>query len=220
MAKPLIGSRFSLRTMLLVIALLAFIFGAVIGYRRATMAQLRWIEPESAQAQSFVPLAVIERTDHQEYQFTYYAKHRSIQKLLSSLQGVSFIVHEEMVTVTAPDRALAEASLKSLQDADVLPKGAVVIRGRVRDRKGRAVGEAQVDVMGWFVFINCFKTRPDGTFTMALTDENATVPMQGGYYIVVRDPEETADNRLRWNTTYFTLDADEPERVAEIAIPK
>ena len=128
-------------------------------------------------------------------------------------------IDREAITIAASKKAVAEQVLEAMRESDQRPAGAFVIRGRVRDNYGRPLANAQVDLMGRFVFINCFQTRDDGTFTMALTDTNGSVPEGSLYYLRVRAATERKGHHVRWNSRYFSLKRSQPEMVVEIAVP-
>ena len=67
---------------------------------------------------------------------------------------------------------------------------------------------------------NCFRTRDDGTFTLALSDRDRSVPVGAGLYFRIRPANETADNPVRWHSTYFWLDPNNPEMLLDIRIPE
>ena len=102
---------------------------------------------------------------------------------------------------------------------DTLPNGAFTIRGKLHDANGKSVPGASIDIMGAFQFINCFRTRDDGTFTLALSDREPSVPVGAGYYFRIRSANDTADNPIRWNSAYFSLDPSSPEMLVDIQIP-
>ena len=212
--------RFSLRALFGFVTLVAVLLAAFYSYRRVTMAQIRWIPADSEQAASIFPVAEVAVNDQGEYEFSYYTKRQPIQAMLRPLTKVSYRVDREAVRVAAQDEALANERLDGLRDADALPAGAFVIRGRVVDRQGEPLARATVDLMGSYVFINHFQTRDDGTFTMPLYNRSSKAPAGWGYYLRVRAKEETAENLVRWHTARFSLDSAEPELVAEIMVPR
>lgn len=110
--------------------------------------------------------------------------------------------------------------LERIQESDTLPSGAFVIRGKMRDANGKPVPGATIDILGAYQFINCFRTRDDGTFTLALSDRDRSVPIGAGLYFRVRSATETADKLIRWNSTYFFLEPNNPEMLVDIQIPK
>ncbi len=75
-------------------------------------------------------------------------------------------------------------------------------------------------LLGAFQFINCFRTRDDGTFTLALTVRDPAVPVGAGLYFCIRSTDETADHPIRWLSPYFSLESSNPEMLVDIQIPK
>ncbi len=124
------------------------------------------------------------------------------------------------VTLITDEKSAAEEILQIFRDADVLMPGQMTIRGRIVDRKGRPLAGAIVDLMGPFVFINHFRTRSDGTFTLTLEDSGQAPPPGSGYFLRIRAAEETAERHVRWNTPKFALDPANPERVALVTVPR
>lgn len=208
--------RLSLRGLLLLIFVIAAIMAGVLSYRRASMARVNWLDPESAKAKQMFPTAEVVENAEGAYEFEYYARNRNVQRLLPQVSNGGYTVGEECVRINVRrDEAAANDVLQSIRKADKRPNGAFVIRGRIRDSDGVPLANAQIDLMGKFVFINCFKTREDGTFTMALSDENPAVPAGNMYYFRVR----TRNEKSRWNSDYFSLSRDKPEMVVDIAVP-
>ena len=110
--------------------------------------------------------------------------------------------------------------LQLLLKTDALPGGAFVIRGKLHDANGKPIPGATIDILGAFQFINCFRTRDDATFTLALSDRDPSVPVGAGLYFRIRSANETADNPIRWHSPYFWLDPNSPEMLLDIRIPK
>lgn len=214
--------RFSLRGLLLAIAVVAILLSGVLGYRRASMAQIKWLDPSSKAAKAMFPSPAIREREDGACEFHYYAKNRNIQKLLPEVSSGGYSVGEEEITIFTRHegrKSEAKKQLEAIRAADVLPQGSFVIRGLVRDSGGDPVPRAQIDILGKFVFINCWRTREDGTFTMALTDENAGVRDGGGYYFRIRHLAETKENLIRWHSRYFKLHPQNPEMVVDIVLP-
>jgi hypothetical protein len=212
----------SLRGLFGIVTAIAAMLAVFYGYRRAVMAQVQWVPPDSKHAESLFPRETVTQNAQGEYEFTYYAKRRWVQALLLRLNHVDYAVDRETVRVTAESQTVANEQLQRLRDADILPAGTFVIRGRVTDKKGKPLGGATVDLMGGrYVFINYFHTRDDGTFTMLLGDGSSKAPAGRGYYLRIRAREENADRRLlRWETGYFSLDPANPELLAKILVPR
>ena len=212
--------RVSLRSLLALVALVAVVLASTIGYRRASMARFRWIGAGTTEAEQLFPIATARKNAEGNFEFVYYARNRTVQRLLTKLENVGYHVEEEAVTITARNLATAQEQLKGIRDSDKLAEGAFAIRGRVRNERGEPLAGAHVDMLGRFVFINCCKTRDDGTFTLPLTDKNSKVPAGGGYYFRIRHPTETVPNPIRWHSRYFSLDPSNPELVADIQVPE
>ena len=211
--------RISLRGMLAFIAVVAILLAATLGYRRASMASINWLNTNSNAAKQMFPLASPVENENGNFEFVYYARNRSVQRLLPQINGTGYSVDRETVTAAGDDVETAKTLIQSLRQADKLGAGAFVIRGRVTDSAGKPLDGAHVDILGQFLFINCWKTRVDGTFTAALTDKDAGVPSGAGFYFRIRHPAETKDNPIRWHSPFFSLDPSRPEMVAEIRLP-
>jgi hypothetical protein len=213
--------QFSLRGFLVLVALIAFVLAAVIGYRRQTMARVEWIDIASPQADKLFPVESISLNPEGKYEFTYFAKRCSIQKMLGPIihvGNINFRIDRESIDVQVEDEAIATSQLAALRKLDVVPLGTFVIRGKIVDRSGNPLAGAIIDLMGAYVFINHFQTRDDGTFTMSLTD-GGSAPAGSGYYLRVRAKEETSANQIRWNTANFSLVPNIPEMVVLITVP-
>lgn len=215
--------QFSLRSLLIATFLLAVLLAGWFGYRRATLAQLTWLPLGSPEAEALFPVETVQATTEGQFRFTYHSRHRRLgnHPVPTGFSGrLSFRDNGQTLSAETDSEAAAHNLLQSVRDADVLPTGRQVIRGRVVDRKGRPLARASVDLMGPFVFINHLRTRDDGTFTLALEDGGLTPPRGSGYYLRIRAAEETAERHVRWNTPRFALDPAEPERVALITVPR
>lgn len=211
----------SLRGFLVFVALIAIVLAAVIGFRRETMASVEWIDAASPLANQLFPAESISPNPEGKYEFTYFAKCRSIQKLIGPIQqlgNMSFRIDRESIRIQVEDEATATSQLAAIRKLDVVPPGTFVIRGKVVDRKGKPLAGATVDLMGPYVFINHFQTRDDGTITMPLMD-GGSAPAGSGYYLRVRAKEETSENHVRWNTASFSLSSNSPEMVILVTVP-
>jgi hypothetical protein len=212
--------RFSLRGVLGLVAIVAIFLACTIGYRRNFMAQLTWIPVEKEDTvKLFPPAEKVQKSDDGRFEFVYYARNRSIQHLIAKSKVRNYVVTEEAVRVTTEDESEAEDLLQLIQKTDTLPAGALTIRGKLRDSNGNPVSGSTIDILGGFQFINCFRTRDDGTFTMALSDRDPKVPVGTALYFRVRSPMDSADNPRRWNSGYFFLDSSNPVSLLDIQIP-
>jgi hypothetical protein len=212
--------QFSLRSFLGLLSIVAILFACTIGYRRNTMAQLTWIPVAKEDTAKLFPAATVQKSADGRFEFVYYARNRSIQHLIAKNKLSNYSLTEEAVRVTSTDESESQELLQLLQKTDTLPSGAFVIRGKLRDANGKPIPGATIDVLGAFQFINCFRTRDDGTFTLALSDRDPSVPVGAGLYFRIRSANETADKLIRWHSTYFSLDPNHPEMVVDIQIPK
>jgi hypothetical protein len=210
--------QFSLRTLLLVVALVAVLLSVANSRRYLQTATTAWLAPSAPEAERLWAKPAIRETDD-GYEVTYRPKRRSVDELnrLASEKRALFpqssygsYTHGPLqeIRLQSSDRAALAAWLSAYQEADVLPAGQFVIRGRVEDRQGRPVGGAIVDLRGPNVRINDAQTRSDGTFTLPLK-----VPPGDEYSLEIR----CGDGKVRW-TPRFSLAPDEPERVARIRL--
>lgn len=215
--------QFSLRSLLVATFLLAVVLAGWFGYRRATLAQLSWLPLDSPQAEALFPAESVQATPDGRYGFTYHSRRCQLNRptIPDSFSGsLSYRDNGQTLVAATKNEAAAHELLQSVRDADLLPPGRQVIRGRVVDRKGRPIAGAIVDLMGPFVFINRFVTRGDDTFTLVLEDGGLTPPLDSGYFLRIRAAEETAERHVRWNTPTFELNATQPEQVALIVVPR
>ena len=216
--------RFTVRTLFIGITLFAVALMCWLGYRRATLCRLQWLPPGSIAAKALFPAATIHKLDDGSHTLTYYARSRDIQSLYSELLPAGnskLLINRQSIVCESPDQASAQECLQALQTADKAKPGSFVIRGKLVDRSGKPVARATIDLMGSFVFINYFQTRDDGTFTMPLTDPAGLAPPAGsGYYLRVRDKNETASHPIRWNTPGFSLVPTTPESDVLIVLPE
>jgi hypothetical protein len=183
------------------------------------MAQVTWIPLAKENTANFFPAAKVQKTDDGRFEFVYYARNRSIQRLMAKTKLRNYSVTEEAVRVTCGDESEAHDQLQRIQESDTIPSGAFTVRGRLRDASGKPVPGATIDVLGAFQFINCFRTRDDGTFTSALSDRDPSVPVGTGYYFRIRSANETAENPIRWHSPYFSLNPSNPEMLVDIRLP-
>jgi hypothetical protein len=212
--------QFSLRSFLVLVATVAIILACTIGYRQSYMAQVTWIPLAKENTANVFPAAKVQKTDDGRFEFVYYARNRSIQRLIANNNIGNLVVTEEAVRVISRDESEAHDQLQRIQKSDTLPKGAFTIRGKLHDTNGKPVPGALIDILGSFQFVNCFRTRDDGTFTLALSDRDASVPVGVGYYFRIRSANETADNPIRWHSAYFSLDSNNPQMLVDIQLPK
>lgn len=211
--------QFSLRGFLVLIAIVAMILACTIGYRQNSMAQVTWIPLAEENAVNLFPAAKVQKTDDGRFAFVYYARNRSIQRLIAKSNLRNYSVTEEAVRVTCGDESDAHDQIQRIQESDTIPNGAFTVRGMLRDASGKPVRGATIDILGAFQFINCFRTRDDGSFTLALSDRDPSVPVGVGFYFRIRSANETADNPIRWHSPYFSLDPNSPEMLVDIQIP-
>ena len=216
--------RFTLRTLVIGITLLAVALTCWLGYRQATLCRLQWLPPGSSAAKSLFPATTIDRLDDGSYTFTYYARSRDIQSLYSALptEGSHTLqIERQSIVIKSRDLAALQACLGALGTADKPQPGSFVIRGTVVDRSGKPVARATVDLLGAYVFINYFDTRDDGTFTMPLSDSGTGSPSAGsGYYLQVRTKKDSTNAPVRWNTPGFSLSPTTPESDVLIVLPE
>ena len=211
--------QFSLRTLFITLTLAALLLGGIGWWRTANLAQLRWLDPTSPEANELSPNSTISQNEDGEWATSYCARCRSIHDLTKKLEADGVTLGGDHTTLwdsqrgkidmSAEDRALLAAYLVALDAADKLGPREMVIRGRVEDSEGNPVTGAIVDVMGPYVYINHFRTRKDGTFVMPMTPEEGW-----GYYLRIRpeggEPETTGR---------FSLSYDEPEQVVVVRLP-
>jgi hypothetical protein len=216
--------RYTLRTLFIGITLVAVALTCWLVYRQATLCRLHWLPPGSPAAKALFPTPTIQKLDDGSHTFTYYARSRDIQTLLTALPNTGdrhMQIDRQSMVIKSPDLPTAQACLGALQTADKPKPGSFVIRGKLVDRSGKPVARATIDLMGSFVFINYFATRDDGTFTMPLTDPAGSAPPAGsGYYLRVRDDKDSAKHPFRWNTPSFSLDPTTPESDVLIVLPE
>jgi hypothetical protein len=203
---------FSLRTLLVATAVIALGLGGFLAWRSAGMAKITWLDPASAEAQQLSPASVVE-TVGDRFRLIYRTRNRHLTPLTSQIKWpasytASFAGNQEFVKIESDDCQALDAALVAMQQADVLPPGKFAIRGVVIDAEGKPAAGATVDLLGNYAYINHFRTRDDGTFTMPLD-----APAGSGYWLRIR----VKDGPTR-ETRRFSLVADEPERVVRIEV--
>jgi hypothetical protein len=213
--------QFSLRTLLVVVTIVALVLGGIGWWRRANFAQVRWLDPSSPEAVAMFVASEIVPHDN-GWSTAYEARCRTIQALTNILENDGATLggshstrwdsDASRVELVAEDREALAEYLAALQRADKLGPGEMVIRGRVEDSDGTPVAGAIVDLMGPYVYINHFRTREDGTFVMPMTP--MTPNETWGYYLRIRPRDGE-----RRNTGRFSLSFDEPERVVIVRMP-
>lgn len=211
--------QFSLRGFLGLVSIVAILFACTIGYRRNTMAQLTWIPVANESAAMFYPTSTVQKSADDRFEFVYYARNRSIQHLIAKNKLHNYSVTEEAVRVTSSEESEAQELLQRIQKTDTLPRGAFIIRGRLRDVNGKPVPDAWIDIRGGFQFINCFRARDDGTFTLALSDRDPAAPAGTGLYFRIRSAMDSSDHPRIWDSPYFSLDSSNPVTLVDIQIP-
>ncbi len=210
--------QFSLRTLMIGVTLVAIGLSAVMSWRYLNTAKIKWLDPSSTAARQLWSEPVVTQQGD-EFTASYRSKFRDEGELYAAEltgrmapRGGSFGLQtnqsRQLITLESSDRAHLEDALAALAKADVPKKGWFAIRGVVEDRAGLPVGDAMVDLMGSSVYINHFKTREDGTFTMPIQS-----PPGRGYYFRVR---YDADRRM--NTARFMLSDDKRELVVRIRV--
>lgn len=199
--------QFSLRTLMIACTLVAVAFSAWYSWQWWRLARLTWIDPASPEARGLLAEPSIVEKDG-KFRASFRPRHRSVGSVRKAAGPVSLEGGGSMNThwrtygeidLESGGRACLERYLAALQKADVPQPGVRMIQGRVEDSSGEPVGGAAVDLLGPYVYINQFQTRPDGTFTMPLD-----APPQSGYRLRIRYAGDTK----RMETPSFTLSDD------------
>src|SRR4051812_4435340 len=110
--------RFTLRTLFIGITLVAVALMCWLGYRQATLCRLQRLSPASPAAKALFPTPVIRKLDGGSYTFTYYARSRDIQSLLSVLPpsgSRELVINRQSIVCESPDQATVQACLWALQ---------------------------------------------------------------------------------------------------------
>lgn len=208
--------QFSLRTLLIAVTLLALFLGGIGWWRSVNLAQLRWLDPASPEAEELSPPAIVSRNEHGEWTTVYCARCRTTNDLTRQLKAIGVMLRsvgwewESLdIALSSKEREPLDTCLTALRTADKLGPGEMVVRGRVIDAEGSPVRGARIDLMGPWVCINRFRTREDGTFTMPITPDEGW-----GYYLRIRP-----QGREPETTGRFSLSYDEPERVVIVRLP-
>lgn len=206
--------RFSLRWLMMVVAMIAVVLGAVSWWQTAGRAGLRRVDLASPEAAAMRPDAVIveregdttgdsDDSGRREFVARFVPRYRNINQLASLPEvdearaeardetsgsfGVTYFSNMQQVDFEASSRAELEAVLETIRAADVLrpEHDESVIFGIVVDAEGEPVAGATVNLEGPFVYINHFRTRDDGTFLMPIQ-----APAGRGYYLSIRVGKE------------------------------
>jgi len=209
--------QYSLRTLMIGCTLVAVVLSAVQSWRQWTTAHTVWLAPSSPEARRF--LAVPEIVEQGEgFTAAFRPNFRDLGDLVNILEKAAiptgrmnsrFDHQSQQMRFETAERKALEDRLALLKSNDVLQPGWFVIRGRVEDSSGDPVGGAVVDLMGSYVYINCFQTRPDGTFLMPIQ-----APAGNGYYLRIR----YHDDKQRISTPSFSLDPANTEKVVQIQV--
>jgi hypothetical protein len=215
--------QFSLRTLTIACTVVAVAFSAWYSWQWWSLARLTWIDPASPEARGLlVEPSIVEKDG--KFQASFRPRHRGAPGLLdlawAKVVGANThpianslttrTLHQaHEITMESDGRVYLEALLTALQKADVPQPGVRVIHGRVADSAGEPVGGATVDLLGPYVYINHFQTRPDGTFTMPLE-----APPQSGYWLRIRYAGDTK----RMETPSFLLSDDPAVRMVLIRV--
>ena len=204
--------QFSLRTLMIGVTMVAVGLSSVSTWHYLSLARIEWLAPASVAARQLVTKPVVIELDD-GFSATYASKFLPVDELLkmateAQRSGRTTLHHRHTITVQSSDKSHLEEMLAALAKADAPKKGWFAIRGVVEDREGRPVADAMVDLMGSYVYINHFQTRPDGTFTMPIQ-----APPGRGYYFRVR----YGGNR-RMKTDRFALTDGNRELVARIRV--
>ena len=210
--------QYSLRTLMIGCTLVAVVLSAVQSWRYWTTAHTVWLDSSSPEARRF--LAVTEIVERGEgFTATFRPNFRNLGDLVNIVEKAAipsgsgmnsrFDHQSQQMRFETAERKPLEDRLALLTASDVLQPGWFVIRGRVEDSSGDPVGGAIVDLMGGYVYINHFQTRPDGAFLMPIQ-----APAGNGYYLRIRYQDDTR----RMNTQSFSLDPANPEKVVRIQV--
>ena len=210
--------QFSLRTLFIVIALVAILLSVATSWRYLHTAKTEWLALASPAVQQLWAEPVVIETD-EGYVGTYRSKRRHVDELNRLSREIRLLFPKsshslqtnrqvQEIRLRSNDRTALEAWLSAYEEADVLLAGQFVIRGLVEDRQGRPVKDAYVNLSGPYVFINYTRTRSDGTFTMPLK-----APPGGAYWLKIRENYGKVNQ-----TPKFSLASDEPERIVRIRL--
>jgi len=209
--------QFSLRTLMIGVTVVAIVLSSISTWRYLSLARIEWLAPSSAAARQLWAEPVVAKRG-EDFTAVFTPKFRDVCDLYAieverepGWQG-SFgrqVDHpRQTIWLESSHQSRLEETLAALAEADLPKKGWFTIRGTVEDREGRPVADALVDLMGSHVYVNHFRTRADGTFTMPIQ-----APPGRGYYFRVR---YGGDKRM--NTARFALTDDNRELVARIRV--
>ena len=211
--------QFSLRTLMIGVAVVAVALSSVSTWRYLSMAQIEWLAPSSTAARQLITKPVVIRQDD-GFWATYTSKFRPVDELLEAAieeqrsgratrSGLTTHHHLHTIIVKSSEKAHVEQTLSAFEKIDVLAPGWFVIRGVVEDRRGRPVGNARIYILVPSpVNANDAFTRRDGTFTLPLQARPGR-----GYFIRV-----TYGKNGPMDTARFTLTDDNRELVAKIRV--
>src|SRR5215212_8785695 len=112
--------RFNLRTLFIGITLVAVALMCWLGYRQATLCRLHWLSPGSPAANALFPIPTIQKLDDGSYTFTYDARSRNIQSLLTAMLNTCdhLQMDRQSMVIRSPDQGTAQVCLGALQTAD------------------------------------------------------------------------------------------------------
>ena len=199
------------------VTVVAIVLSSISTWRYLSLARIEWLAPSSAAARQLWTEPVVAKRGV-DFTAVFTPKFRDVSDLYAievqtkpAWQG-SFgrqVDHpRQTIRLESSHQPRLEETLSAMAKSDLPKKGWFAIRGMVEDREGRPVADAMVDLMGSYVYVNHFQTRPDGTFTMPIQ-----APPGRGYYFRVR----YGGNR-RMKTDRFALTDGNRELVARIRV--
>ena len=157
--------------------LAAILLAAVSLYRHAAMASMTWLDPDTNLANQMFPGVGVRENLRGTFEFTYHAKHCSIEEVAKDLPDLdtytaTFDESRAVLWIEALEESTANAVLQAALRADKrTDNSAFVIRGRIRDDRGKPLVDAYVDLHhgGERIKVTGVVVRRDGTFMLALS---------------------------------------------------
>ncbi|PHS11952.1 MAG: hypothetical protein COA78_08840 [Blastopirellula sp.] len=211
--KSLLGKTFSLRSLMLLMAVIAACTAYFTSWQYMDRANTVWIAVNSAEAKSLItpPTSIPHPNQHS---FMYFANYQSIQKIFaqaeSKIKPTNFeaSMDNDRLIFTCEDPIVLMNMQQMVEQLDQPSAGEFIIRGIIKTRENKRMGDVAIDLMGPYSVINVYKTRPDGSFSIPV----AAKPGHG-YYLRIRD-----NQNQRTLTRPFSLIAGQPELVVKIQL--
>jgi hypothetical protein len=209
--------QYSLRTLLIVVTLVAVIFSAFTAWNQWTKAQLEFLDADTpAFAYLKKPRVITEEKEPLGFKGTFRPRYREIGEILKIGEenapmrgggGSNTDFMKQTCVLNAGLRSDLENKLAAMQKADVLLPGRFVIHGILKDAAGDPIPGAQINLNSPNLFSVSFHTLDDGTFFIPIKP-----PIDPSYSF------EIYYGGKKMESTTFSLDPARPEKFVVIRV--